>query len=489
MKKLFLILFVFCASASLAMGQGMKIMLNHKAYATDKIQPYIEFTFRVGGNTVAYALNDQQRYEAEVLINVDVIQNDTVVKNLRYILGSETFADSVVSGRPDFGDVRNLPVDNGDYYLAFTIKDLHGNTDTIHYVDFISVHFSKDNVCTSGIDLLSDVRAAEPGDLYAKYGFSMTPLFYNFAGENIYNLPFVMEVYNTERFFGKNQHFLAKCYIEFLENHRLATPQSIQILDVKTAPVALVFSRFNIYQLPSGNYNLVTEIMDLDSNVYCVNRCFFQRSNPGMSLQLENYKDVVVENTFVSAITDKKQLENYVASMYPIATSMERDFFDKRMKKVSFEMLQKFFYSFWLTRNPNNPEGEWLAYQKKVEYVQQAFGSKLVKGYRTDRGRVYLQYGPPNDIKDAPFDPSTYPYQVWHYYHLQDQNNVKFVFWCPAEVTNDYELLHSDKVDELHDPSWQMKLMKRFYQQGDFDVTKPEDYFGNQMDNYWRFND
>lgn len=488
MKKLFVFMLILCATAS-SMGQGMKIMLNHKAYCTDKMQPYIEFTFRVGGNTVAYALNEDKRYEAEVLINVDVLQDDKVVKNLRYIIGSETFADSVVNGRPDFGDVQNLPVENGDYYLSFTFKDLHGDTTSINYIDFISVHFPKDSICTSGIDLLSDVRTAEPGDLYAKYGFSMTPLFYNYAGENLYNLPFVMEVYNTENLLGKNKQFLAKCYIEFLENHRLATPQSIQVLNVKTAPVALVFSRFNIYQLPSGNYNLVTEIMDMDSTVYCVNRCFFQRSNPGMSLKLETYNDVSVENTFVSAITDRKQMEDYAASLYPIATNMERDFFDKRLKKVDFDMLQKFFYSFWLTRNPNDPEGAWLEYQKKVDFVQKTFGSKLVKGYRTDRGRVYLQYGPPNDIKDAPFDPATYPYQVWHYYHLQDQTNVKFVFWCPAEVTNDYELLHSDKVDEHHEPSWQMRLYKRIQQQENYQITKPEDYFGNEMDNYWRYND
>lgn len=488
MKKLFVLLIMLCATAS-SMGQGMKLMLNHKAYCTDKIQPYIEFTFRIGGNTVVYALNEEQRYEAEVLINVDVIQNDEVKYNLHYILGSETFADSVVGGRPDFGDVRNLPVENGDYYLSFSFKDLHGDTTGIKYIDYISVHFPKDSICTSGIDLLSDVRTAEPGDLYAKYGFSLTPLFYNYAGENVYNLPFVMEVYNTERFIGKGKQFLAKCYIEFLGNHRLASPQSMQILKVKTAPVALVFGRFDIYQLPSGNYNVVTEILDADSTVLCVNRCFFQRSNPGMSLRLESYNDVVVDNTFASAITDKKQLEDYVASLYPIASNMERDFFDKRMKKISFDMLQKFFYSFWLTRNPNDPEGEWLSYQKKVDFVQKTFGSNLVKGYRTDRGRVYLQYGPPNDIKDAPFDPATYPYQVWHYYYLQDQNNVKFVFWCPAEVTNDYELLHSDKIDEHHDPSWQMKLIKRIHQQENYQITKPENYFGNEMDNYWRYND
>lgn len=488
MKKLFVLLTALCVSAA-AFGQNMKIMLNHKAYCTDKIQPYIEFTFRVGGQTVAYALNKDKRYEAEVLINVDVLKEDSVVANLHYILGSETFADSVVKGRPDFGDVRNLPVPNGDYYLSFTFEDLHKDSSKITYLDYISVHFEKDSICTSGIDLLSEVRNAEPGDMYAKYGYSMTPLFYNYAGENQYNLPFVMEVYNTEKIFGKGQKFLAKCYIEFLETHKLATPQSIQLLNVKTAPVALVFSQFNLYTLPSANYNLVVEIMDMDSTVYGVNRCFFQRSNPGMSVKLQTYENVTVDNSFVSKITDKNVMEDYVACLYPIATSIERDFFDKRMQKISHEDLQKFFYSFWLTRDPKNPEAAWLEYKKKVDYVQEAFGSKIEKGYRTDRGRVYLQYGPPSTIKDAPYDPSAYPYQVWHYYYVKDQTNVRFVFWCPSGVTNDYELLHSDKTDELHDPSWKMKLVKRLEPQENYQIQTPTNYFGNEIDNYWRYND
>lgn len=489
MKRTLLILTLLCFWA-MTFAQNMKVMLNHKAYCTDKIQPYIEFTFRVGGTTVAYALNEQHRYEADVLINVDVKKNDSVVANIHYILASETFADTIMVGRPDFGDVHNLPIDNGSYFLEFTFQDVNNPNSKIEYLDAITVNFPKDSLCTSGIGLMSDVRSAEPGDLYVKYGFSLTPLFYNYAGDNVYSLPFIMEVYNTEKTFGKGNKFIAKCYIEDNVSHRLATPQSTLNLEVKTAPVALVFGQFNIYSVPSGNYNLVIDIIGEDSVIYHTNRCFFQRSNPNvLSLELQNYAHVNTENTFVDKITDKKVLNDYVACLYPIATNIERDFFDKRMKKIDDESLRKYFYSFWLSRNPIDPEGAWLEYKKQVDYVQQAFGSKLVKGYRTDRGRVYLQYGPPTDIKDTPMDPATYPYQIWHYYHLPDQNNVKFVFWCPAEVTNDYELLHSDKNNELHDPYWQMKLTKRFNQPEDYQQTQPADYFGNQMDKNWRFND
>ena len=86
-----------------------------------------------------------------------------------------------------------------------------------------------------------------------------------------------------------------------------------------------------------------------------------------------------------------------------------------------------------------------------VDIVQERFGSVQVKGYRTDRGRVYLQYGQPNDILEIPSDPVTLPYEIWHYYYLDNQSNVKFVFYDPALVGNDYELLHSNKYGEPHD--------------------------------------
>ena len=58
MKKytfLFMLLLPVCS----LFAQGMKSFISHKAYCSNNLQPYIEFTFIVGGNTVQYALNDQ----------------------------------------------------------------------------------------------------------------------------------------------------------------------------------------------------------------------------------------------------------------------------------------------------------------------------------------------------------------------------------------------------------------------------------------------
>jgi len=114
------------------------------------------------------------------------------------------------------------------------------------------------------------------------------------------------------------------------------------------------------------------------------------------------------------------------------------------------------------------------------------YGSKLQKGYRTDRGRVYLKYGAPNSITESPFTASLHPYEVWHYYHTEGESNVKFIFYNTDLVSNEYELLHSTKRGEIRDPAWQLRLMKGHIPQSNFDLTRPENFWGNDMDDNWR---
>ena len=166
---------------------------------------------------------------------------------------------------------------------------------------------------------------------------------------------------------------------------------------------------------------------------------------------------------------------------------MEREFYENRLKDVPTDQLQRFFYHFWLRRNPSNPEEAWNNYKKRVDQVQSMFGSKQVKGYLTDRGRVYLQYGPPNEVKEVPSDPVTLPYEIWDYYYLNNQSNVKFVFYDPVLTGNDYELLHSNMYGEVNNPNWRMHLVRKIQTQQDIYNPNPVDYWGNDMDDYWKY--
>lgn len=484
-KKTFLVLVCLLVTLS-AFSQNLKAFISHKAYCTNKMQPYIEFTFIFGGESVNYVLNDKGKYNAAVEVRVDVEKNDSVVTSLHYVLRSDSFDDSTRAGKPDFADIQNLKVPQGEYFLNFYLKDKNSDSTELKYIDKINVNFPEDQISSSKISLFKDMTAPEAPGLYVKYGFNLPPLYYNFVPESQYILPFAVEIYNTDKIVGENKPMTARCFIESMETKNVAMPNLIISKPLKTSDVVLVLDQFNVFKLPSGNYNMVVELYDEKDTLLFITKLFFQRSNPSIKLDIASYDEVEVKGTFVDEYKDRAELEEYVNSLFPISNSVEREFYAQKMKQVTLEQLQRYFYSFWSTRNPKDPKTAWEEYHKKVGYVQERFGSILVKGYRTDRGRVYLQYGQPNDIKEIPNDPVTFPYEIWHYYYLDDQSNVRFVFYDPS-MGNDYELLHSNKIGELNDNNWKMKLVQKLQPQTDLDEKTPEKYWGGDIDGNWKY--
>jgi GWxTD domain-containing protein len=98
------------------------------------------------------------------------------------------------------------------------------------------------------------------------------------------------------------------------------------------------------------------------------------------------------------------------------------------------EEREQFIEMFWRTRNPDqespvNPVRE--EHYRRLAYADEHFASG-VPGRKTDRGRIYIIWGPPDEIEthpsggtyDRPLEQgggttSTYPWELWRYRHLE----------------------------------------------------------------------
>jgi len=81
---------------------------------------------------------------------------------------------------------------------------------------------------------------------------------------------------------------------------------------------------------------------------------------------------------------------------------------------------------FWAKRDPypETPENEFLIeFFERVHYANANF-SYFGPGWKTDRGRIYIRRGPPDNIEARPVSPSGPAYEVWYYF----QQNLTFVF-------------------------------------------------------------
>jgi len=81
-----------------------------------------------------------------------------------------------------------------------------------------------------------------------------------------------------------------------------------------------------------------------------------------------------------------------------------------------------FIEAFWRQRDPtlNTPENEFKTeHYKRIKYANQFLGKGVPKaGWRTDRGRIHIILGEPNDIQRFVGKTQVYPTEVWFYQGL-----------------------------------------------------------------------
>src|SRR4029077_20836064 len=140
--------------------------------------------------------------------------------------------------------------------------------------------------------------------------------------------------------------------------------------------------------------------------------------------------------------TYKKWLDEDVAW---IITDEER----RAFKQLSNdEERDQFIEAFWQRRDPtpDTEENEFKEeHYRRIEYSNEHFAAGIA-GWRTDRGRIYMRYGPPDEIDASPsggaYDrpieegggsTSTYPFEDWRYRYLEGVGQeviIEFVDTC-----------------------------------------------------------
>jgi GWxTD domain-containing protein len=107
-----------------------------------------------------------------------------------------------------------------------------------------------------------------------------------------------------------------------------------------------------------------------------------------------------------------------------------------------------FIESFWQRRNPSpdSPENEYRdEIYARIAYANEHFAAGK-PGWMTDRGHIYIAYGPPDDKDqhpsggeyERPMDEgggttAVYPFEVWHYRYIEgigDNIDLEFVDTC-----------------------------------------------------------
>lgn len=493
MKKFLLLLPALGLMSSFAGARDLSAQFTWATFNTSDQKPYIETYLSVYGKTLTYVKKANGKYQGALDVVITFTQHDSIKAMKKYSVNSPELADTAQA--VNFVDLQRIPLLQGDYTLNLTIADPNRKDGkAVNSKQNFSVAFSKDSVNLSNIELIESYKKATAENTLTKSGYDIVPYVSTFYPANMNMLSFYTEIYNTQKVFAAEEKFLVLSYIESDETKARMSQYS---RFTKQAPqrVNVLFAEFPIEALPTGRYNLVIEVRNSTNRLLATRKVTIDRLNPGVQRNLEDLASVNTDNTFVSRINNKDSLSEYIRCLRPISTEAEKNFAENRIKEGDMQVMRQYLYNYWVNRNDANPEAAFKLYNVEVQKVQKAFGTQTLKGYQTDRGRVYLQYGPPDQRTVSNSEPSSYPYEIWQYYTLKPtvtrttvspQTNKKFVFYNTDLVTNNYQLLHSDARGEVRDDQWQLKLVNRNTHPNNFDETKQPDDYGNQADDLFK---
>ncbi len=284
---------------------------------------------------------------------------------------------------------------------------------------------------------LSDIEliwstGTDTTSIFSRYGLKLVPnpIDAYFPGHD--TLIYLFEVYNLEPDTGKYVVTAA------VENEKAEIVKSVrpQLQTKKGQPTDVVIGGIDLNGLMPGRYRLKIQVTDLS-----------------------NREKTSAEKEFVysygAVIQPDSEILEYAGFIDYFASPDEIDAYNDMPEQGKILFLKKF----WQRHGFTLPE-----IMERVKYADEHFSLGKKKGRYTDRGRIYIKYGPPDEIERSGVAMRDLERETWFYY---SGRGLEFVF-VDIDGTGDYKLVYSNAPDEPSMPNWREYISPQDIQGGEW---------------------
>jgi GWxTD domain-containing protein len=447
-----------------------------KSLSPDQSGPYLECYFELDETTCKKYFKESNPFiGAEITISISKENKIIGFKKIKLEF-------PILNQAQNFIGIERIPISNGQLALNMQVQDL-GDMDApaLELNDQMEVIHLDKGAFISDIEWVSGYSATVDENGFSKSGMDIIPHLSDIYQQEEKNIQCYFEIYNTDQFFGADPFVYS---FELKDKLGKSVANTLRLKRETGKPVIPVIQSIDISHLPKGDYVLHIELKDKS------NQLIIEKNRSFLKLQANDSIDLSSAiNSFASTYKDSIVLYEHIRSLKPISQNIEKSMIDG-MKEYSLWQLQGFFYQFWYKRNPMSPETAWRNYEKEVQACEREFGTKIKKGWETDRGRVYLEYGKPSTRVIRNNDPDYWPFEIWHYYQTNNNLHNKRLLFYNTSLNGDMELLHSDIAGEITNFDW--KNMVRSRQMNDPATVsriknnqRQDPYSGDELESLW----
>jgi GWxTD domain-containing protein len=455
MKKSFVVLALLVAiPLSISVAQRLTpkspliLNLDYAKFRNSDSTGYLEIYYGFYPSLASYEMRDGH-YSGLLIVSTRVrdAKGGAILVNNRSAVPIVVADTNQFSRRSTLVSVGGYVLPFGDYTLDVVVTDSLNQSRKDSIALPVKVLNYGNVVGISDLELCSNIKSSEEkNDLFYKnslevlpnptlvFGVASHPMMFNYA--EIYNLDSIHTYSIKSQVIGADGAIVKET----------AKSRKYKIKNAVEAGTT------NVASIPSGKYRFRLTFSDEAGTVLAEREKSFYLYNPhikGSQKAASSIKATELAGMSAEELADEFRKAQYIATDQEVRTFSQIS---------SEEGRREFLAKFW-TEVENGRLGQApmtrMVYLQRVLAASQRFHALNRDGWRTDRGRVFVLYGEPDEIERFPSSQEAKPYENWHYYSIE--NGVEFIF-IDRSGFGEYILVHSTKRGELRDDDWQRFL-------------------------------
>lgn len=351
----------------------------------------------------------------------------------------------------------NYEMKYGEYKFVVFASDFNNPTIMDSTVFDVPVEDFSGSVKMSDIELSTSIsKSTDKSSLFYKNTLEVVPNAAGLYGKNINELHYYAELYNLSSS-NISDEFTIKNRILSTNNEELYSTEKKLKRGVESR---VDFGMVKIDTMKTGSYVFELSVIDPVKNINVIKtKKFFLYTTTDDKMSSNKGNEDYLKSEF--ALMTEKDLDDMFEKTLYIRQNTETNNY-KSFRTV--EEKRKFMYDFWKKRDSDlsTPQNEYLkSYFKRMGEANKQFKEDYKEGWKTDRGRIYLLYGVPNDVDFFPFESDTKSYIIWKFNSLPGQGPTEAIFIEKETGTGVYRLVSSTIRGEFRDDNWR-ELLKQF---------------------------
>lgn len=294
------------------------------------------------------------------------------------------------------------------------------------------------------------VRAQSATDPFVKSGMVVQPYPDAYFGGDLRRVTYYAEVY------APPADAATYTLLAFLSDSSRPTPvEGTQSRTTRAVqPVDVVLGAIDIAALPTGEYTLHLAVLNASNEAVAEQSKRLYVINPDVAQPTRNVA-VAEDDEILYQAMGEGELALNIDHVRVIATSSERTALNALR---SDEERRNYLVRFWRDRDAAGGGSARQTFYSRLPRVNDQYRQGSRPGYKSDRGRVLLVYGPPSGIDRQSFNADTAPFEVWSYENIPSEGFSEFVFvdqFNSGEMT----LIHSTVTGEVTRPDWREEIL------------------------------